>query len=63
MTNITCAMSGADHYTISFTLVRTGATSVRINNYKGSGNLYMGYMNINGVYWEIDQDFSAACGQ
>lgn len=63
MTNITCVMTGGDHYTASFTLVRTGAPSVRINNYKGWGGPYMGAMNINGVYWEVDQDFSAACGQ
>jgi len=63
MANISCKMTDDTHFTMSFTLVRTGASSVRLNNYKGWGNFWMSSLTLNGVTYAINQDFSAACGQ
>jgi len=56
MTSTTCVMGGSDTYTVSFTPARGGATAVGTTGYEGVGLAYMGY---NGVWWEVDQDFSA----
>jgi len=62
VTNLTCVVRSVDHYLISFTLVRPGASSVRISNYPWTGYPYVGQWTYNGVHYNTDTYFGPQCG-